>query len=90
MAEALAFFAPEAEVLRFPAWDCLPYDRVSPNPEIVAERVATLTRLMEQAEAPADRADDGERPGAAGPAARRLRRGHDAPGARAGGPTRTS
>ncbi|MCS6931765.1 MAG: transcription-repair coupling factor [Acetobacteraceae bacterium] len=49
LAEALAFFAPEAELLRFPAWDCLPYDRVSPNPEIVAERVATLTRLTEAA-----------------------------------------
>ena len=43
--EGLAFFMPEAEVLRFPAWDCLPYDRVSPNPEIVAERVATLAQL---------------------------------------------
>lgn len=52
MAEALAFFAPEIEVLRFPAWDCLPYDRVSPNPEIVAERVATLTRLAEPAAGP--------------------------------------
>ena len=47
MADAIGFFAPEVEVLRFPAWDCLPYDRVSPNPEIVAERVATLTRLLE-------------------------------------------
>ena len=36
LAEALAFFAPDAEVLRFPAWDCLPYDRVSPNPELVS------------------------------------------------------
>jgi transcription-repair coupling factor (superfamily II helicase) len=32
MAEALGFFMPEAEVLRLPAWDVLPYDRVSPNP----------------------------------------------------------
>ena len=47
VAEALAFWAPGIEALRFPAWDCLPYDRVSPNPEIVAERVATLTRLLE-------------------------------------------
>ncbi|MDN3565392.1 transcription-repair coupling factor [Paeniroseomonas aquatica] len=47
MIEALGFFAPDVEVLRFPAWDCLPYDRVSPNPEIVAERVSTLTRLLE-------------------------------------------
>ena len=51
VAEALAFWAPGIEVLRFPAWDCLPYDRVSPNPEIVAERVATLTRLLEPAKA---------------------------------------
>src|SRR5689334_3330794 len=50
--EALGFFAAEVEVLRFPAWDCLPYDRVSPNPEIVAERVATLTRLLEPSERP--------------------------------------
>ena len=47
LAEALAFFAPEVEVLRFPAWDCLPYDRVSPNPAIVSERIATLARLLE-------------------------------------------
>jgi transcription-repair coupling factor (superfamily II helicase) len=52
MAEALGFFAPHVEVLRFPAWDCLPYDRVSPNPEIVSERVATLTRLAERTPVP--------------------------------------
>jgi len=52
MAEAIHFFAPEVELLRFPAWDCLPYDRVSPNPEIVAERVATLTRLLEPPKRP--------------------------------------
>jgi transcription-repair coupling factor (superfamily II helicase) len=50
MAEALAFFDPAAEVLRFPAWDCLPYDRVSPNPELVSERIATLSRLLEPAQ----------------------------------------
>ncbi len=52
LSEALAFFAPETEVLRFPAWDCLPYDRVSPNPEIVSERIATLARLLEPAAKP--------------------------------------
>ncbi|MCB8879744.1 transcription-repair coupling factor [Acidisoma cellulosilytica] len=45
MAEALAFFAPELPVLRFGAWDCLPYDRVSPNPAIVSERIAALAQL---------------------------------------------
>ncbi len=47
LAEALAFFAPHLEILRFPAWDCLPYDRVSPNPELVSERIATLARLLD-------------------------------------------
>ena len=42
---ALAFFAPEIEVLSFPAWDCQPYDRVSPNAAIVARRMVTLSRL---------------------------------------------
>lgn len=45
MRAALAFMAPEALVLDFPAWDCLPYDRVSPNPEISARRMATLAAL---------------------------------------------
>ena len=48
LSEALRFFAPQAEVLRFPAWDCLPYDRVSPNPELVSERIATLARLQNE------------------------------------------
>jgi transcription-repair coupling factor (superfamily II helicase) len=52
LAEALAFFAPEIEVLRFPAWDCLPYDRVSPNPILVSERITTLARLAEKTARP--------------------------------------
>ncbi|HET9148356.1 MAG TPA: CarD family transcriptional regulator, partial [Acetobacteraceae bacterium] len=52
LAEAIGFFAPEIEVLRFPAWDCLPYDRVSPNGSVVAERVATLCRLIEAPRGP--------------------------------------
>ena len=46
MAEALAFFDPSMPVLRFPGWDCLPYDRMSPNPEISAARMATLATLV--------------------------------------------
>ncbi len=45
LARALAFFAPDIEVLEFPAWDCLPYDRVSPHPAVVAQRMITLARL---------------------------------------------
>ena len=52
LADSLAFFAPEAELLRFPAWDCLPYDRVSPNPALVSERIATLARLLEKPAGP--------------------------------------
>ena len=42
---AMGFFAPEMEILRLPAWDCLPYDRVGPSAGVSAERMATLTRL---------------------------------------------
>ena len=44
--ELLNFFAPDIQIIEFPAWDCLPYDRVSPNAEIVAKRVSALTGLM--------------------------------------------
>ncbi|MGA6942274.1 MAG: transcription-repair coupling factor [Pseudolabrys sp.] len=42
---ALTFFAPEIQVLEFPAWDCLPYDRVSPNTAVVGQRMTVLSRL---------------------------------------------
>jgi transcription-repair coupling factor (superfamily II helicase) len=45
LTRALAFFAPDIEVLEFPAWDCLPYDRVSPHAAIVAQRMIALARL---------------------------------------------
>ena len=45
LAEQIAFFAPELDVLRFPAWDCLPYDRVSPSADVLARRLATLAAL---------------------------------------------
>ncbi|SCZ58101.1 transcription-repair coupling factor [Epibacterium ulvae] len=48
MRAALSFFAPEIPVLVFPGWDCLPYDRVSPNPDISAARMATLAGLVHQ------------------------------------------
>ncbi len=45
LARALGFFAPDIEVLEFPAWDCLPYDRASPHATVVAQRMMTLARL---------------------------------------------
>ncbi|WP_390914600.1 transcription-repair coupling factor [Pseudosulfitobacter sp. SM2401] len=46
MVEALRFFAPDLPVIVFPGWDCLPYDRVSPNADICAQRMATLAALV--------------------------------------------
>lgn len=45
LARALEFFAPDIAVLQFPAWDCLPYDRVSPHGGLVAQRLTTLAKL---------------------------------------------
>ena len=45
LGRALSFFAPDVEVLQFPAWDCLPYDRVSPHGGVVAQRMTVLSRL---------------------------------------------
>ncbi|MBI1338661.1 transcription-repair coupling factor [bacterium] len=44
-ATTAGFFAPSLQVLTLPAWDCLPYDRVSPTPLVAAQRCAVLTRL---------------------------------------------
>jgi transcription-repair coupling factor (superfamily II helicase) len=46
MRDALRFFAPDMPVVVFPGWDCLPYDRVSPNADISAARMATLAGLV--------------------------------------------
>ena len=43
--EALQFFAPGREVIGVPAWDCLPYDRLSPHADIVSQRLDALSRL---------------------------------------------
>ena len=46
MRAALRFFAPDLPVVIFPGWDCLPYDRISPNADISAQRMATLAGLV--------------------------------------------
>ena len=45
LSEDLAFFDPDLPVIAIPAWDCLPYDRVSPHRDIVARRIDGLSRL---------------------------------------------
>ena len=43
--QAFKFYAKGIEILEYPSWDCLPYDRLSPTAAIAAQRMATLTRL---------------------------------------------
>src|SRR6185503_10354695 len=54
-ADAFRFFASQVEVLTFPAWDCLPYDRIGPSAGIAAQRMTTLSRLSEESDAKAPR-----------------------------------
>jgi transcription-repair coupling factor (superfamily II helicase) len=46
VADAAPFFAPDLIVHRFPAWDCLPYDRAGPSMRVSADRLATLSALQ--------------------------------------------
>ncbi|MGB3416890.1 MAG: transcription-repair coupling factor [Mesorhizobium sp.] len=50
--EALAFAAPGLPVLELPAWDCLPYDRVSPGSDAAARRLDALTAMAALAKKP--------------------------------------
>ncbi|WP_288417162.1 transcription-repair coupling factor [uncultured Novosphingobium sp.] len=52
VAEAASFFAPELDVIEFPAWDCLPYDRASPALSVSARRLSALHRLQAKREGP--------------------------------------
>jgi len=46
--ELYKFFAPDIRLITIPAWDCLPYDRVSPHNDIIAERVKSFVTLAAQ------------------------------------------
>ena len=52
MRKSLWFFSPNIPILDFPSWDCLPYDRVSPNADVSSARMATLAALSSGFEAP--------------------------------------
>ncbi|MDB5539792.1 MAG: Transcription-repair coupling factor [Devosia sp.] len=45
MVEILEQLMPGHQILTLPAWDCLPYDRVSPNGVTIAARMTTLSTL---------------------------------------------
>ena len=40
--EEIAWFEPRLRVHRLPDWEILPYDQMSPHPDLVSERLATL------------------------------------------------
>ncbi len=52
LADTAPVFAPELQVITFPAWDCLPYDRASPSLRVMAERLAALNALQERRTGP--------------------------------------
>lgn len=45
LADELGFFAPDVDIITLPAWDCLPYDRISPHGDISARRMTALSHL---------------------------------------------
>jgi transcription-repair coupling factor (superfamily II helicase) len=49
--EQIKFHAPDLTFIRFPAWDCLPYDRVSPSTVIVSQRLSALAQFTAQPQA---------------------------------------
>ncbi len=44
--DAAHWFAPELQVIEFPAWDCLPYDRASPALSVSSRRLSALHQLQ--------------------------------------------
>ncbi|MGC6517996.1 MAG: transcription-repair coupling factor [Candidatus Puniceispirillaceae bacterium] len=44
--QGMRFVLPQAEIYAVPAWDCLPYDRVSPHSSVTSARVASLSSLV--------------------------------------------
>ena len=52
VSDAATYFAPELEIIEFPAWDCLPYDRSSPALSVSARRLAALHRLQSKRNGP--------------------------------------
>jgi transcription-repair coupling factor (superfamily II helicase) len=52
LADTARYFAPELDIITFPAWDCLPYDRASPSLRATSERLAGLHALQGKKDKP--------------------------------------
>ena len=48
LAEEIAWFAPDLAIHLFPDWETLPYDPISPHPDLVSERLAALWQSSEK------------------------------------------
>lgn len=46
--QILEFLNPKLQVIFFPAWDCLPYDRVSPHLDVMAARLEVMHLLSQK------------------------------------------
>ena len=49
MGDSLQRLSPDLCLLEFPAWDCLPFDRLSPQGGLVGRRIETLAQLVSDA-----------------------------------------
>ena len=49
MGDSLQRLSPDLSLLEFPAWDCLPFDRLSPQGGLVGRRIETLAQLVSDA-----------------------------------------
>ncbi len=45
LSKQISFFSPHTDIITIPAWDCLPYDRISPSPQNSSNRVRSLYKL---------------------------------------------
>ena len=52
IADDVSAFFPEGEVLLFPAWETLPFERVSPSVETMGRRLQVLWRLADESRYP--------------------------------------
>ena len=53
IANVITFFDPKIKILKLPAWDTDPYSRISPDEDIMAQRLATLSSLQMAIKKPA-------------------------------------
>ena len=46
--EEISWFYPKLRVNHFPDWETLPYDQISPHPDLISERLMTLYKMTQR------------------------------------------